>query len=79
MAFDSGVTINASAYTSNNWKNGANLIVGTTNILTAINNLQNSSSANLTNYYNKTESDNRYYTKSEITTLMSSVDTSSYI
>ena len=50
----SGVTINANAHIENNLTVAGNLIVGTTNILSAIEN------ANLINYYNKTESDTRY-------------------
>ena len=52
----SGVTINTSAHVVNNLSVGGNLVVGSTNILTAITDLQNSS-GNLSNYYTKKESD----------------------
>ena len=66
-----GVRINTSAHIENNLTIGGALIVGTTDILSAITDLQNnpsaSSNVDLSNYYNKTESDTRYYTKSEMT------------
>ncbi len=44
-------------------------MVGSTNILSTIADLQNnptaSSTVNLINYYNKTDSDTRYYTKTQ--------------
>ena len=62
MESSSGVTINTSAHVENNLTIGGILMVGTTDILSAIIDLQNNPSANvdLTNYYNKTESDTRY-------------------
>ena len=57
METSSGVTINTSAHVENNLTIGGILMVGTTDILTAITDLQNNPSANvdLTNYYTKTE------------------------
>ena len=54
----SGITINTSAHVENNLTIGGNLIVGTTDILTAITDLQNNpsgSNVDLTNYYTKQE------------------------
>ena len=69
MDLGSGITINTSAHIENNLTINGTLIVGTTDILSAIADLQNNPSASsnvvLTNYYNKTESDTRYYTKSQ--------------
>ena len=57
MESGSGVTINHSAHVENNLTIGGNLIVGTTDILTAITDLQNNPSSNVdvTNYYTKQE------------------------
>ena len=53
----SGVTINTSAHVENNLTIGGNLVVGTTDILNAITELQNNPNSNvdLTNYYTKEE------------------------
>ena len=53
----SGVTINTSAHIENNLTINGNLVVGTTNILNAITELQNnpSSNADLSNYFTKEE------------------------
>ncbi len=53
----SGVTINTSAHVENNLTIGGNLMVGTTDILSAIIDLQNNPSSNvdLSNYYTKSE------------------------
>ena len=52
-----GITINTSAHIENNLTIGGTLMVGTTDILSAINDLQNnpsaSSNVDLTNYYTK--------------------------
>ena len=56
MDTSSGVTINTSAHVVNNLSVAGNLIVGTTNILTEIINLQNNS-GNLSNCYDKAETD----------------------
>ena len=55
MDSSSGVTIDTSANVVNNWSIAGNLIVGTTNILQVITDLQNNSngSTDLTNYYTK--------------------------
>ena len=58
----SGVTINTSAHVENNLTIGGNLVIGTTNILNAITDLQNnpsSSNVDLTNYFTKTEINNK--------------------
>ena len=64
-----GITINTSAHIENNLTIGGILMVGSTDILSAITDLQNnpsgSSNVDLTNYYNKTDSDTRYYTKTQ--------------
>ena len=64
-----GITINTSAHIENNLTIGGSLIVGSTNILSAITTLQNNqnsaSTVDLTNYYTKTASDTRYYTKTQ--------------
>jgi hypothetical protein len=57
MDTTTGVTINTSGYVANNLSVGGELVVGSTNILTAITDLQNKSS-DLSSYYNKTETDN---------------------
>ena len=57
------------------------MTVGSTNILSAITDLQNNQSSALTNYYNKTESNDRYYTKSQVDTNIANVniDTSNFV
>ena len=69
MEASTGVTINTSAHIVNNLTIDGILMVGSTNILSTIADLQNnptaSSTVNLINYYNKTDSDTRYYTKTQ--------------